>query len=1366
MTQLDDSFKQINLRNVCLIDNYEDRFKLSDVLRKIVTEYYPEYESGVQPEEQHEKKCLSIAVGYIDLPGIELLFKFIKNFDKIRILIGRDPEPTEIQKEVRSGFYAGKTREELREEIEKLPDPLLADYTLADDLEELAKQIDDFYDNPDKTKIKYFKLIEGLLMLINEDKLELKIYDKAFRIERLHAKAFIFGYDDLVVKAVSENQVKVAEKILADKQLPTGKSLNQKQLDKIVDNKRILQKAAEKEVSLTEHASTDAFATMGSSNFTRAGLKTSKELNTYLDTTQFITGLKGNSKHSLSYLEWFEEMWTHLGNEDWSGEFSEVVKGSKLYNSGKKANDEQKPEDDLFPTKKDAYIKALLEAYPEVKTSREKLDFDDSWFYDFQKESVGRLRYRLREKKLAILADSVGLGKTITAGGVIVEALNEGKSVCIIAPSVLTNQWIDELSDPNKFNLKIASGAVPAICKKNNNLIKHTSPESKECQDLTILSMENMNEIRKAKEPGSKDYDLFVIDEVHKLKSQIGTRNNNIKDLLRKNMQSQTLMLTATPLSNTLNDFNAYLDIGLKDDASIVEVTVDGSLKKFNKFLDDIMSEVTKVRKELKRQEALDESLEKKLTVDWKKYEEPLNEGFRTYMVRNTRQEIVANERYKKSGLSFPKDHLGRIKYDFTDKENADVKQLLDDNKKALEGLNPEKISLGGLAATTKRFRHPINLLKEGQIKDELLPGENKDEDYSGDSFTEIFKLILLLGFVPHKTTLYRKDIFNANNEELEEILKTDSDLPHLVKTQASIHNIMRVSYLKRAESSLEALTKTLDRYNEKLKSLKTAIKAGKVSVSSVEKMQTEASDEGAEDEKIVTEKTIEEAFEDISNYDEDALKKDIARDQEIIELLKKIINVLKKKDDKIQALALALTLIKEHDSSAKILVFSEFADTVNYLKNNLEYKKDLLNETVLEPNDRSHYLKFYNQEKDKPKQLMREYIESKWKPNTKKVVGGFKRLDSVLGGDKDIEQKVALFSPVSKGYDKNYCKGNKTNKICKLLENKQKQTNILLATDALSEGQNIQDANYIINFDVPWNPVRIIQRNGRINRLRSSHKDIYIFLLKPEGSYKLFLRLMDVVDSKIDMLTNTGLADVNITEQGQISNTTWKLLDDETSTISEEDSNENKVQKTSHQAYLEKYLNQHHKEEVLERLSTLDAGLWFNTAQAQTGETLMLAKEPKGITCGKYNDGSTGLTTLNTEEFLNLVESQDNSISGLSNKSDTDKNMLAMKINQRLTAKKIAYDISAVKWNKTEADKLQKLVDASNKIKNIEEFRELNNHSVFSSDIRAVLKTMEKGNAPTQDQLEEFEELFTKMKLSSQTNTAVNKEYYYYASE
>lgn len=81
---------------------------------------------------------------------------------------------------------------------------------------------------------------------------------------------------------------------------------------------------------------------------------------------------------------------------------------------------------------------------------------------------------------------------------------------------------------------------------------------------------------------------------------------------------------------------------------------------------------------------------------------------------------------------------------------------------------------------------------------------------------------------------------------------------------------------------------------------------------------------------------------------------------------------------------------------------------------------------------------------------------------------------------------------------------------------------NFLFATDVLSEGQNLQDAGYLINYDLHWNPVRMIQRNGRINRLGSSYDEVLISNMRPIDDLEIYLNLVHRLEGKIKTIRNT----------------------------------------------------------------------------------------------------------------------------------------------------------------------------------------------------------------------------------------------------
>jgi superfamily II DNA/RNA helicase len=90
-------------------------------------------------------------------------------------------------------------------------------------------------------------------------------------------------------------------------------------------------------------------------------------------------------------------------------------------------------------------------------------------------------------------------------------------------------------------------------------------------------------------------------------------------------------------------------------------------------------------------------------------------------------------------------------------------------------------------------------------------------------------------------------------------------------------------------------------------------------------------------------------------------------------------------------------------------------------------------------------------------------------------------------------------------------------------------QIDYLFATDVLSEGQNLQDCGTLINFDLHWNPVRMIQRNGRINRLGSEHPNVYIYNMHPETNLESYLKLVSRLEQKIDRIKFTVGTDQSV---------------------------------------------------------------------------------------------------------------------------------------------------------------------------------------------------------------------------------------------
>lgn len=170
---------------------------------------------------------------------------------------------------------------------------------------------------------------------------------------------------------------------------------------------------------------------------------------------------------------------------------------------------------------------------------------------------------------------------------------------------------------------------------------------------------------------------------------------------------------------------------------------------------------------------------------------------------------------------------------------------------------------------------------------------------------------------------------------------------------------------------------------------------------------------------------------------------------------------------------------IEEYRYGKKVLVFSFFADTIHYLKQNL---KTLMSEAIPDFDKQSEFL---------------------------------------TGQSSKTEDIVGRFSPISKKYCLDLVDG---------------ELNFLFATDVLSEGQNLQDSGHLINYDLHWNPVRMIQRNGRINRIGSVYDEVLIANMKPNSDLELYLNLVHRLEGKINTIKNTVGLDQSVLHNSDVN--------------------------------------------------------------------------------------------------------------------------------------------------------------------------------------------------------------------------------------
>lgn len=904
-----------------IIDN--KRKKLIDVL----------VDSAVNKDE------LAIATGYWDLPGTALLAKQLRNFSKIRLLIGQNPiAPRHLSRLNINGPEVDFPEKDFSYDLENLPD--------TPDLRETIKVIKKLFDS-------------GIL--------EVKIYRGNF----LHAKTYIFS------------------------NLKTN----------------------------------EAIGIIGSSNFTNAGLTENLELNSLESDERIITYQPKNSSDQHGHLSWFNEIWNSENAEEWNGTFRDILGRSPLG-------------DETFGPY-DMYIKTLIEVYPDELIPKEELKKDTKdVLYSFQYRNAQILINKLERMGLAMLADSVGLGKTITAGAVIKHYIEQKNAtrIYVIAPASLVPQWREDLGI--KYGL---------------------------WNQFEVISMQDAERIKKERIYDKyKQVDLFVIDESHNLRNENSKRHLQLLDWFLSNHQSKILLLTATPVNNSLIDFVNQIQLASK--GSLRSINVDyrdekGTLRKVDFFaaLKQIQGRISRAEKEGKE-------------FDWDSIKGVVSSGLRHYLVRSTRQGI------KKEGgivlsdgtkMDFPETNVEQVGYDYDASVIDAINNIINKNLSAFENIDPRRIDIDTLIEQTQRSKHPLDIL--------LSDGEYESEEYLDNAFANIYQCVLLLGFAPYKPETYKHKIYGHTAEEIRSLgLKSEESFK--IQSQLGVHNMLRITLLKRLESSQASLRASLSNYRNRLNLFKEKLDQGYImSAKDIERVDSEY----GEDVELALKAFLsgdEEEFDiriaDPADYAIDQIHKDLERDIRILDVLEELCIALHVRDDKlIEFVNIIEQLHKQPKAGKKVLIFSYFADTIGYLKETL--------------------------------------------PNLVNIDDFEERAEFVHGSVKDVDNLAKRFAPIAKKYD---------------LQEGETDLDYLFATDVLSEGQNLQDAGVLVNYDLHWNPVRMIQRNGRINRLGSPYKEVYIYNMKPEQNLESYLKLLRRLERKINTIKHTIGTDQNITDKNQVN--------------------------------------------------------------------------------------------------------------------------------------------------------------------------------------------------------------------------------------
>ena len=309
------------------------------------------------------------------------------------------------------------------------------------------------------------------------------------------------------------------------------------------------------------------------------------------------------------------------------------------------------------------------------------------------------------------------------------------------------------------------------------------------------------------------------------------------------------------------------------------------------------------------------------------------------------------------------------------------------------------------------------------------------------------------------------------------------------------IQRLMSINLLKRLESSVFSFNLTLKRIWQLIHTTIEGIdhyeKYGNADITMYE---TGESDFDMEDSNTDFFSVGKKTKIDLEDMDYKSWRKALQQDADNLELLILMVaDITPEHDTKLQTLFRLLDDKMAHPinpGNKKVIIFTAFSDTAGYLYEHVS-----------------------------------EYMKNRYGLDTAVITGAIDGKTTAKGLKPTLNNVLTCFSPVSK--DK-----------AVLLPNNPTEIDVLIATDCISEGQNLQDCDYLINYDIHWNPVRIIQRFGRIDRIGSRNASIQLVNFWPNMTLDDYINLKSRVETrmKITVMTATGDDDlINPEEKGDL---------------------------------------------------------------------------------------------------------------------------------------------------------------------------------------------------------------------------------------
>jgi len=713
---------------------------------------------------------------------------------------------------------------------------------------------------------------------------------------------------------------------------------------------------------------------------------------------------KTEAPFSTAYIDLFDNLWND------TSKLQEVT--DEVIENITAAYNENSPDFIYFVTLYNIFSE-FLEDISEDHLPNEATGFKESkiWsmLYNFQKDAVLAIISKLEKFNGCILADSVGLGKTFTALAVIKYYENRNKSVLVLCPKKLTNNW--NTYKDNYVNNPIASDRLRYDVLYHTDL-NRTHGKSNGL-DLDRLNWSN--------------YDLVVIDESHnfrnggKLSGEDNEKENRYLKLLnkviRKGVKTKVLMLSATPVNNRFNDLKNQLALAYEGNTDLIDDKLNTT-----KSIDDIFKNAQR--------------------------------AFNTWSKWNPADRTTENL-------------LRMLDFDFF--EVLDSVTIARSRKHIQKYYDTSDIGTFPTRLKPISLRPPLTSLKKAI------------------NYNEIYEQLTQLSLSIYTPTHFILPSKMEKYAEMYEDNKVNVGFTQANREQG-IRRLTAINLMKRMESSVHSFNLTLKRIysliDSTIHSIDTYDKTSSVrleltDISDIDEFDSE--DQNG-DELFTFGKKVKI---EIGDMDYKSWRDSLVRDRDILELLTLMVgDITPEYDSKLQELFRVIKNKLENpinQDNKKIIIFTAFADTAEYLFDNVS-----------------------------------KYVKENFGLNTAMVSGSVEGRTTVPKLKSDLNTVLTCFSPISK--DKHL-----------LMPNDKTEIDFLIATDCISEGQNLQDCDYLINYDIHWNPVRIIQRFGRIDRIGSKNAFIQLVNFWPDVTLDEYIDLKAKVETRMKIVDMTATGDDNL---------------------------------------------------------------------------------------------------------------------------------------------------------------------------------------------------------------------------------------------